>query len=423
MKICGYNVISKFIKKNFILKKENVIKSVFLSVLLCSIVFSAGIYLYMKSSVALDFYNNRVNVKKESPKKVFLLAWKIAQKNYIDPSLNHQNWGRWKKRYANVIKTDEDTKVAIDSMLASLDDPYTKYMDFSQYKEQNTSIDAKIVGIGVNVTAIAGKTIIENTPAQKVGLKPEDIISKVNNRDINGFQLDDVVALIRGKIGTSVDIQVIRKNKKLNFKIKRDEIKIHNVISRRLGKNIGYIQIISFIGEDVYSEFETALDKFRNTNGLIIDVRSNPGGLLPNALYIANLFINEGDLVSLVKRNGATTTIKAEPTQQIYEKPIVILVDSNSASASEILSGALKDHKKAVLVGQKTFGKGVIQKIFPMPCSTGMNLTTGKYLTPSRMSINKIGIKPDYVVPLDTKIYLKSGDVQLEKAVQILSLK
>ena len=201
----------------------------------------------------------------------------------------------------------------------------------------------------------------------------------------------------------------------------RKEIKIKTVKSSVLDRNIAYIQITSFIGSTTPNEFLEALEKTKNADGLIIDLRGNTGGLLPNAIFIANLFIPEGNLVSIVGRNGYKYDINAQDTEFGVDKPTVVLVDGNSASASEILSGALKDYKKAKLIGTKTYGKGMVQKIIPMPNETGLNLTIAKYLTPKGTDINKKGINPDIRVDFSIKDVKAHNDAQLQAAKNELS--
>ena len=201
----------------------------------------------------------------------------------------------------------------------------------------------------------------------------------------------------------------------------RKEIKIKTVKSSVIDKNIGYIQISSFIDSTTPNEFLEALEKTKDTQGLIIDLRGNTGGLLPNAVFIANLFIPKGNIVSIVGRNGYKYDINAQDTEFSIKKPTVVLVDGNSASASEILSGALKDYNKAKLLGTTTYGKGMVQKIIPMPNETGLNLTIAKYLTPKGTDINKKGITPDIQVEFSLKDVKTNNDAQLQAAKNVLS--
>lgn len=365
-----------------------------------------------------------INHDHVSSQRLFDNVWAEVKENYYDPTLNHQHWRHWKEHYHGKIKTDEDVKVAVDTMLASLNDPYSRYMTKSEYMEQNTSINSKISGIGVNISTVSGKVeiinVIEGTPAQAANLQNGDIIVDIDGKDANGLSISEVAALVRGPENTSVKLTVLRNKDKLVKNVLRKEIKIKSVKSS-VDKNIGYIQISSFIGSTTPNEFLEALEKTKKTEGLIIDLRGNTGGLLPNAIFIANLFIPEGNLVSIVGRNGYKYDIQAQDTSFGIDKPVVVLIDGASASASEILSGALKDYHKAKLVGTTTYGKGMVQKIFPMENETGLNLTIAKYLTPSGTDINKKGIKPDVEVQFTAKDIKNQNDVQLNEAKRVIS--
>lgn len=360
-----------------------------------------------------------------SSQKLFDNTWKIIRDNYYDAELNTQAWARWKDHYHGKIKTDADAKVAIDTMLASLDDPYSKYMTKEEYLEQNNSINSKITGIGVNISSVSGKihivNVMEGTPAQFANLLPDDIIFSIDGKEVNGMSLADVANLVRGPENSFVNITVLRNKDKLTKRVMRKEIKIKTVKSSIVDKNIGYIQITSFIGSTTPNEFLEALEKTKDTEGLILDLRGNTGGLLPNAIFIANLFIPKGNIVSIVGRNGYKYNINAQDTEFGINKPTIVLVDGGSASASEILSGALKDYNKAKLLGTKTYGKGMVQKIIPMPNETGLNLTIAKYLTPKGTDINKKGINPDIKVEFSLKDVKNNNDAQLQAAKTVLS--
>lgn len=368
-----------------------------------------------------------VNNARYNPKRLYLSTWRLVKSKYYDPTLNHQDWYRWRSRYIDKIKTQEDAYVAINTMLASLNDQYSRFMSEDEFKSQNEEIDAKITGIGVTISSISGKIVIldvlKNTPANKAGIKPGDILTKVNGKDVHGLDLADVSKLIRGPIGSVVGVEFIRDKKKISYNIQRREIEIQSVESEMINNDIGYIKISSFIGLNVAEHFLQAIEQTKNSKGLIIDLRGNTGGLLPNALLIASLFIPNGEIVSVVDRNGSIMPLNAQRQDLIVDKPTVILVDGATASASEILSGALSDYGIATLVGQKTFGKGMIQKIYPLPNRTGLNLTIAKYLTPKGTDINKVGIIPDYKIEYTYKDHLSHKDPQLEKAKNILNLK
>ena len=370
-------------------------------------------------------YSNEV----VQPQKLFEKAWKTIYRDYYEPSFNHQDWSKWKTRYHGKIKTDDDAKVAIDTMIASLNEPYTRFMNKKDFEELTTSITSKIYGIGVNIYSNSGKieifNVIPSTPADFAGIKQGDFIVNVNGKDTNGMNVSEVAALVRGPENSIVELTLLRDGKKLTKKIKRKEIKIKNVKSSIIDNHIGYIQIVSFMGGTTPNEFLEALENTKNTDSMILDLRGNTGGLLDNAVFIANLFIPQGEIVEIIYRNGYKKSIQANPSQQLLDKPVVVLVNGASASASEILSGALKDYKKAKLVGKKTFGKGLVQKVVPLPNMTGVNITIARYLTPNGTDINKLGIKPDIEIGNDFDFYLNSSkkDLQLEAAKEFLNAK
>ncbi len=395
------------------------------SILVITLFALNGIFLGVHNRI---FHSNpteeMINKEHISSQRLFEHVWQTVRDNYYDSTLNYQSWYRWKDHYRGKIKTDEDARIAIQTMLESLDDPYSKYMSKKEYAEQNTSISSKITGIGVNIATTSGKvqiiSVMEGTPAQFANLQSGDFIIGIDGKDVNGLPLADIATLVRGPENSFVELTILRGKDKFTKKIIRKEIKIKTVKSS-VDKNIGYIQIMSFIGSTTPNEFLEALEKTHKTEGLIIDLRGNTGGLLPNAIFIANLFIPEGNIVSIVGRNGDKYDIQAQNTEFSIQKPTIVLVDGASASASEILSGALKDYKKAKLLGTQTYGKGMVQKIFALPNETGLNLTVAKYLTPKGNDINKKGITPDIEVKFTLDDVKKQKDTQLITAKNILS--
>lgn len=379
-----------------------------------------------------QFWNNQeiniqtmTNTKQVSPQKLYEKTWKEVNNEFYDSTMNGQEWKYWKTRYKGKIKTDDDAKVAIETMIASLNDDYTRFLAQKEYAEQNTSIESKISGIGVNIMNDAGKivvfSVLDDTPAKEAGILSNDIINKVDGKKVSGMNIAEVSTLVRGEVGTKVRLELIRNKRIIHKTVTRRTIKVHTVKSS-IKNGIAYIQISTFIGNSTSEEFLEALKQTQDAKGLILDLRGNTGGLFNNAVFIANTFLNKGTIVSIVSRNGKQEDIKArEDFLSIYKKPIIVLVDGASASASEILSGALKDHKKAILVGTKTFGKGMVQRIIPLPNSTGVNVTIAKYLTPNGSDINKKGIVPDYVVRYSEADIKKHNDPQLKKAESLIS--
>lgn len=386
--------------------------------------FAVNAFYISNHNPMLNENQKEIDTTRVSAQALFDKSWSTIRAEYYDPNFNHQKWVRWKNHYQGKIKTEEDAKVAIETMLASLDDPYSRFLTKQEFAEQNTSISSKISGIGVNIVNDAGKiriiSVIEETPAQFADLKPDDVILAIDNKKVSGLSLAEVSNLVKGPANTFVSLDILRNNEKLNKKVIRKEIKIKTVKSN-LDKEIGYIQISSFISNSTPNEFLEALENTHESKGLIIDLRGNTGGLLTNAVFIANLFIDKGKLVSIVGRNGYKYDIMAQDTNFQVEKPIILLVNGSSASASEILSGAMKDYHKAKIIGTKTYGKGMVQKIIPMPNETGLNLTIAKYLTPKGKDINKKGISPDLEVHFTKENIEQKQDIQLETAKKLMN--
>ena len=369
--------------------------------------------------------NSYINTEKVSPKDLFLESWLLVKQSYAEPHLNDQNWHRWKRRYVNKITDIDDAYVAINTMLASLDDPYSRLLSKEEFLEQSNSIESKMYGIGVNIASVAGKiyivNVIKGSPADISGLKQGDMLVSVDNHQIKGKSIFQVAQYIKGALNEVVTLVISRDGNKLTKKIKRAEIKVKTVECAKLDKDTGYIHIISFIGNDTPLEFINAMNKVKDTKGLILDLRGNTGGLFQNAVFVSNLFLKSGDIVSVIGRDGLSSSYRVQRGEFVYEKPLVVLVDGDSASASEIVSGALKDNNRAKIVGTKTFGKGVVQKIYALPNQMGMNLTIAKYLTPSGRDINEKGIEPDYEVTFTRDDVNKNFDRQLEFAKNLIA--
>ena len=367
---------------------------------------------------------NIINDEKVSPKELFVDSWQIIKTNYYKNNLKKQNWNRWKRKYINEIKTEEDAYVAINSMLASLDDSYSKFMSKDEFLAQNSAINSKLYGIGINIASISGKiyivNVLEDAPAYIAGIRSGDIILKVNGEDVNGQTIYNVAQLIRGNINESLDLELLRGNEKFNRTVKREEIKIKTIDSKKITDEIGYIRVSSFIGADTPKEFIIALNRLKDSKGLILDLRGNSGGLFQNAIMISNLFMKKGVIVNVIARQGKKNVYAAQDGGCIYNNPVVVLIDGNSASASEILSSALRDNSRAVLVGTRTYGKGLVQKIYSLPNQSGMNLTIARYLTPKGVDINKKGIEPDFVVSFSHNDFINNIDPQLLYAKRYL---
>lgn len=364
-----------------------------------------------------------------TPQQLYDNVWKIVNTKYVDQTNNHQDWGRWRHKYDAQIKTDEDAYVAIDTMLASLNDPYTKFLNPKEFAEETSSIKGSLKGIGVQIGVKDGKLLViapmEDTPAEKAGLLAEDEIVEINGESTKGITVDKAADKIRGEEGTTVVLTIKRKNQPLKkYTIKRAEIVIKAVSTKvpnnvKLDESVGYIRISSFISKNAREEFLLALTSMADKKGYIIDLRSNPGGLLSNAITISDMFIDGGVIVSTVDRDGYKDTTRAT-RRYVTDKPLLVLINKGSASASEIFSGALKDNQRALIVGETSFGKGLVQEVNKLPNGSGMNVTIQKYLTPNGTDINKKGITPDVEVKLTEKDAEAKNDVQLKKANELI---
>jgi len=365
----------------------------------------------------------------QTPSQLYDRAWKLINAKYVDQTNNEQDWDRWRHKYDKYLKTEEDAYVAIETMVASLNDVYTKFLNPKEFKEETESIQGSLKGIGVQIGTRDGKLLIiapiEDTPGEKAGLLAEDEILEINGESTKGITVDKAAEKIRGEEGTEVTLLIKRKNvPNKTYTIKRAKIEIKSVSTKlpeyaKIDEQIGYIRLSSFISKNATQEFEKALLDNQDKKGIIIDLRSNPGGLLTNAIFIADMLLDSKIIVSTVDRDGYKETQKATPNV-LTNQPIVVLIDGGSASASEILSGALKDNKRATIVGKKSFGKGLVQEINRMPNGSAMHITIQKYLTPNGTDINKKGIEPDIVVDITKEDIEAKRDPQIQKANEVL---
>ena len=369
------------------------------------------------------------NVMAYSPVDLYDQVWRLINVKFVDQTNNSQDWQKWRHKYDNQIVTNEDAYVAINTMIASLNDPYTKFLDPKEFAEETSSIKGSLKGIGIQIAVKDGKLTviapIEDTPAEKAGLKADDEILEIDGKSTKGITVDKAADQIRGKEGTQVTLLIKRKDQEPKlYTVTRANIEIKS-ISQKIPENIKmpddicYIRLSSFISRNAGTEFRSILEQGYNKKGFIIDLRSNPGGLLSNAIYISDMFLNDGVIVSTVDRDGYRETQSATKGV-VTKKPVVVLINKGSASASEIFSGAMKDNGRAVIVGEQSFGKGLVQEINKLPYEAGVNITIQKYLTPNGTDINKKGITPDVVVKLTEENIKNKDDVQLKKAIEIL---
>ncbi len=366
----------------------------------------------------------------ENDAALYDMVWKIVNTKYLDQTNNGQDWQRWRYKYDDKIKTPEDAYVAIDTMVASLNDRYTRFVNPKEFEEEKSLIKGSLYGIGIQIGIRDGKILIispiEDTPGEKAGLLAEDEILAIDDESTKGMSIDKAADKIRGKKGTAVKLLIKRKNvPNKTYEIVRDEIEIKAISLKtpenfKLDDRIGYIRLGSFMGRNVGSEFKDIMLKYKDKEGIIIDLRANTGGLLTNAIQISDLFLDDSIIVSTVDRDGYKDTSRS--TKRYFSsQPLVVLINKGSASASEIMSGALKDNQRAILIGENTFGKGLVQEVKPLtPFGAGLNITVQKYLTPNGTDINKKGIAPDIEVKLTEEDIKAKNDVQLKKAQEIM---
>lgn len=339
----------------------------------------------------------------------------------------------------NYYKKADDYDVLMGMLkgaVSSLNDPYSYYMTEDEYKKFNEETDGEFAGLGIYVSGSIDDNLItivspmKGTPADRAGLKTDDKIIKINGEDFTADKMDDAVKIMRGKPGEKVKITILRRDKNgkaqfLDFDIVREIIKVQTVSSKLLKDNIGYISISGF-DTPTYNDFNKQYKELKKQGmtKLILDLRNNPGGLLTTSTQVVNTFLDGGLIMYTLDKQNNKETINA--TKGADDIKIVVLVNKGSASASEIVAGALKDRKRATIVGTQTFGKGIVQTVYNMPDGEGLKLTTSAYYTPSGVNIHGKGIAPDVKVELNEEVKTISidnldKDNQIQKAIEILN--
>ena len=338
-----------------------------------------------------------------------------------------------KKEYVDEIDQAEVMDSAINGVLQSLD-PYSAYMSPELFKEMQTDTRGEFGGLGIEIGMEAGvvKVIspIDDTPAARAGIKAGDYIVKIDKEQVQGKSLLEAVKLMRGPVGTSINLTIRRKNvkKPIEFTITRKIIEVQSVSSKVTGdqENLGYIRLKSF-NENSDKQFLKSVKDFEKNpkiKGYILDLRNNPGGLLTQAINITDFFLDDGEIVSTKGRKvSETRKFFARRGDEVKGKPIVVLINNGSASASEIFAGALKDHKRAIILGENSYGKGSVQSIIPLKNGGGMRLTISKYYLPSGKSISEVGITPDILVEAEGDNFQinTNRDNQLNYAIKLFS--
>ena len=336
-----------------------------------------------------------------------------------------------KKEYVDEIDDSDVIDAAINGVLQSLD-PYSAYMNPELFKSIETDTKGEFGGLGIEVGMEAGviKVIapIDDTPAAKAGIKSGDYIVKIDNEQVQGKTLIEAVRLMRGPVGSEINLTIRRKGKKepINKIIKREIIEVRSVETKVLKKNIGYLRLKSFNSNSSKQLIDgiTKFEKKDKPKSYILDLRNNPGGLLTQAINVADFFLDDGEIVSTRgRRNSENRRFFAKKGDKLKGKPLIILINNGSASASEIVAGALRDHKRAILLGESTYGKGSVQSVIPLTDGGGMRLTISKYYLPSGKSISEVGVKPDIIIEEETEDFRidTNSDNQLNYAIKLLT--
>ena len=337
-----------------------------------------------------------------------------------------------KQEYVDEIDQAEVMDSAINGVLQSLD-PYSAYMSPKSFEGMQTDTKGEFGGLGIEIGMESGvvKVIapIDDTPAAKAGIKAGDYIVRINNEQVQGKSLTEAVELMRGPVGTEINLTVRRRNEKkaLEFKIKRAVIEVKSVEAKIIGdeKEIGYLRLKSF-NENSDKQLLSYINNFEKNsklNGYILDLRNNPGGLLTQAINITDFFLDDGEIVSTKGRKiNETRRFFSRKGDEISGKPLIVIINQGSASASEIVSGALKDHKRAIILGENTYGKGSVQSIIPLKNGGGIRLTISKYYLPSGKSISDVGVIPDIFVEEKGDDFRINSDTdnQLDYAIKLL---
>ncbi len=333
------------------------------------------------------------------------------------------------------FETDEDKKeeAIYDGIMAGLDDPYSVYYTADEYADLMEESSGEYVGIGAVVTQGENKAVsivrpIPGSPAEEIGLMAEDIVVQVGDVEVTDQDLQSIVDMIRGEEGTKIYIKIYRPstNEYMEFDVTRRKVENVTVYSEVLEDNIGYIQVQQFY-DNTDEEFIAAVKDMqsKNVKGIIVDVRDNPGGLLASVVNMCDFIMEEGPILTTKDKNGRIIQKYDSTDKESLDMPMVVLVNGNSASASEIFAGALKDTGKAELVGTTTYGKGIVQSVMPLSDGTAIKLTVAKYFTPAGHDIHKAGIEPDYIVELPDNMESavnvnREDDTQLDKAIDII---
>jgi carboxyl-terminal processing protease len=374
-----------------------------------------------------------------SPKETLDQSWQIVYREYVDPSFNHTNW--MESRHALLSKdysSPESAYTELRSTLSQLEDPYTRFLDPEQYQSLTNQTRGELSGIGMRLRhdqaldRIVVEQVMPDSPAMKAGVQNGDVILVIDGQSTQGMDVAKAAELIRGEVGTSVTLRFSRKGEEIEHTLTRQQIEVPSVSYTRRqegNREVGYIRLSQFTSHAAREMRDAIRTLNPDVEGFVLDLRGNPGGLLNASIDIARMWIDEGTIVKTVDRDNRDQELKANSTA-ITSLPLVVLVDQNSASSSEILAGALQDNRRGIIVGHQTFGKALVQSLHALEDGSGIAVTIAHYYTPNGTDISKRGLTPDVAVSLnqDQLVSLNQnpeqfgtdGDPQYVEAIELL---
>ncbi|MEL7034333.1 MAG: carboxyl-terminal processing protease CtpB [Cyanobacteria bacterium J06592_8] len=379
------------------------------------------------SAIALPGLSNAVHASLDNngPKAVVDEAWQIVYREYVDPSFNRRNWKAIRQELLSKnYSSREEAYRALRQALEELDDPYTRFMDPKQYERLTNQTAGELSGVGMQLSLdektkrVVVVSPIKNSPAKAAGIQAGDQILEIDGISTEGMSVDQAAEKIRGNVGTQVELRIQRQGQReFDVTLTRARIELEAVFHRlntEENRKVGYIRLREF-NSHAAEQMQEAMEELveEDAEAFVLDLRGNPGGLLRSSIEIARMWMNDGIIVSTVDRDGSTQEIRANRTA-ITTLPTVVLVDGNSASASEILAGAMKDNHRAVIMGDQTFGKALVQSVFSLSDGSGLAVTIAHYYTPNGTDISKKGVTPDVKLQLtDAQKKQLAGDPKL----------
>jgi carboxyl-terminal processing protease len=384
--------------------------------LLCSALLLTGCSLFTGSAEGLN------------SEKLTLEVWQIINRDYVDGTFGFQDWDKARQTYLEKAKgatTADETYQVVNQLVTSVKDPYTRFLNPKDFSALQSQVKGELSGVGLQITQTDKKIVVispvTGSPAFRAGIKPADEITGIDGVTTVGMDIDKVAQKLRGPVGSKVTIKLQRAKTAFEVTVVRDNIEINPVsysVKTFAGKKLGYIGLRAFNG-NAATEVKKALNDLerQQVKGYILDLRFNPGGLVIEGVEIARFFLPaQQTIVSTVSRQGIRDTTLSSPTGPLTTKPVTILVNGGTASASEILSGALQDNKRAQLIGTKTFGKGLIQQVYTLSDGSGLTVSIARYQTPSGRDIHKVGIPPN--VAVDLPLDIRSEDINTPRDPQ-----